>query len=207
MSNQDRSYSNKRGNRRGKKSNRDAKRSGGDKKPDIAARVEQENRQKQKLNRDAQTTNRNQGTRTTSIADRLGDPGKGRFPFKSLSSHRRRSHLPRKKWEAPEKIEIELPELVCERCGEKIEDYTQAIGDDAAQSWWHFDCALEHLQERENPQEGEKVVYIGGGRFAIVAFPNTLNDNDFQIKTIISWENKDKRASWRTDIARKYSRT
>jgi len=71
----------------------------------------------------------------------------------------------------------------------------------------HFDCVLARLSESETLSEGEKVVYLGGGRFGVVAFENPSDLKRFRVRKTIQWEEKDKRADWRRDVSDLYSST
>jgi hypothetical protein len=74
----------------------------------------------------------------------------------------------------------------------------------------HFDCVIAELAEHETLEEGDRISYIGGGRFGIVHFANPDSRRDagnFTIKKIIEWENKENRAEWRGVIADHYSIT
>jgi len=55
--------------------------------------------------------------------------------------------------------------------------------------------------------DGDKVVYLGGGRFGIVHFDNGQDLKNFQVRKTIQWEEKDKRASWRREVSDLYSST
>jgi hypothetical protein len=82
----------------------------------------------------------------------------------------------------------------------------------------HFDCAAARIAEGETLENGDSVVYLGGGRFGIVHFPGMIRDalrggkggddydtRNFHIKKILEWENKENRASWRRDIEDHFS--
>jgi hypothetical protein len=65
----------------------------------------------------------------------------------------------------------------------------------------HFDCVLEFLQKSEELNKGEKVVYIGQGRFAVVYLENPQDTRKFKIIRIIEWEDKEKKQAWRAEIS------
>jgi hypothetical protein len=76
----------------------------------------------------------------------------------------------------------------------------------------HFDCVTARIAGGEVLEKDEVVTYIGGGRFGIVCFDeqdssNKTGSGNFKIKKIIEWENKDKRAEWRSVICEHYSVT
>jgi hypothetical protein len=66
---------------------------------------------------------------------------------------------------------------------------------------------MAKITENERPEKGDLVAYIGGGRFGIVSFGARLSPakNDFTIKKIIEWENKDKKTEWRSVVCEHYS--
>ena len=219
MSDQDRPRNNnRRSRRRGNRIKHDPQR------PDISARVEAEAKQRERQGRENPRPRREPGPqanrqqpqprnqdlrRPASIADRpVSDLLGGKYASHISSRDRKKGFIgSRLNWTPPETPEPVLPDLVCARCGKPIEGHSQAMGDATSSSFWHFDCALEHLNEEQNPREGEKLVYIGAGRFALVFFPDPRDQKQFQIRRIIPWEDKDKRPEWRVDIAGKYSRT
>jgi hypothetical protein len=66
---------------------------------------------------------------------------------------------------------------------------------------------IAKLGEHEFLEKGEAIAYIGGGRFGVVCFNHTPNSQNFTIKRILEWENKENRAEWRKTIADHYSIT
>jgi len=145
------------------------------------------------------------------------------------------SFAERPKW-IPPKINTEpLPVSECLWCGKPIRDISSAIADKDTGGPVHFDCVAARITFGEKLEKGDSVVYIGAGRFGIVNFGNTgappryssdgssqdsgkpenpseAQDNSpvnrgFTIRKIIEWENKDKRAEWRSVICDHYSVT
>ena len=124
-----------------------------------------------------------------------------------------RKHGDRPKWN-PQRMNPEaLPAFDCPYCGKPIRDVASAIADKDTGVPIHFDCVTSRIGFGEKLEKGEAVVYIGGGRFGVVSFVNTKDshgkpDNrDFKIKKVIEWENKEKRADWRSVICEHYSDT
>ena len=121
-------------------------------------------------------------------------------------------HIERPKWVAP-KINIKpLPVLNCSWCDKPIVDISQAISDKDSGLPLHFDCVTAKIADSERLEKGDSVTYIGGGRFGIVNFNNASQGksgqtNNFKIKKVIDWENKDSRAPWREEICEQYSGT
>lgn len=101
--------------------------------------------------------------------------------------------------------ELKQREVVCGKCGKRIDDLSSALADKNTGAPVHFDCVLEELQGREQLQENHRVTYIGQGRFAVVHFPNAHDTKNFSIVRIIEWEERDKKFDWRQEIAGMYS--
>ena len=104
-----------------------------------------------------------------------------------------------------------LPVSDCPCCGKPIRDISSAIADKYTGNPVHFDCVTARIATGERLEKGDIVAYIGGGRFGIVSFGNSgashTTDRNFTIKKVIEWENKDKRAEWRSEISDHYSVT
>ena len=150
--------------------------------------------------------------------------------FKKTGENFRRdrvSFAERPKW-IPPKINTEpLPVPDCPFCGKPIRDISSAIADKDTGVPVHFDCVSSRIAGNERLERGDFVSYIGGGRFAIVNYGSPFGMDsqgrtgnlagnsgmpppgarDFRIKKIIEWENKEKRADWRSLICEHYSVT
>ncbi|MGP1593686.1 MAG: hypothetical protein ACTTH8_00310 [Treponema sp.] len=94
----------------------------------------------------------------------------------------------------------------CARCGKPIKELSAALADKSDGKPVHFDCVLNYLQETEPLHEGETITYIGQGRFAVIKYVSQVIMKDFSIIRIIEWEDKNKRAEWRGEIADLFSR-
>lgn len=125
----------------------------------------------------------------------------------------------RPKWIPPKMNTDPLPVPDCPWCGKPIRDISQAIADRDSGAPVHFDCVAARIAEGERLEKGEVITYIGGGRFGIVSFssqasPRASQDrgmspagHGFEIKKIIEWESKEKKAEWRDVICDHYSVT
>lgn len=113
----------------------------------------------------------------------------------------------RERFNAPRIVPPTLPKPLCPRCGAPIEDLPSALNDKESGAPIHFDCVLSRLEEIESPAEGEKIVYLGGGRFGLVRFENPGDLKRFRVVKLVQWEEKDKRADWRREVADLYSAT
>jgi len=110
-------------------------------------------------------------------------------------------HPDRPKWIPPKVNNDPLPVPDCLYCGKPIQDISQAISDKDTGVPVHFDCVVNRIAGGENLEKEDSVTYIGGGRFGIVSFSGKT---EFMIKKVIEWENKDKRAEWRSEICEHY---
>jgi len=95
---------------------------------------------------------------------------------------------------------------VCPKCGNPVLDMSTAIFDTATGQPIHFDCMLSQISHSEKLEQGDKVTYIGQGRFGIVNFPDPRDQKKFTIKKIIDIESKETKAEWRGEMADLYSR-
>jgi hypothetical protein len=100
-----------------------------------------------------------------------------------------------------------VPELLCAICNKPIVDVDAALAHKISGGNVHFDCALTELSGHETLEAGDRLSYIGGGRFGVVHAENPDMSAVFTIKKIIEWENKDERAPWRRIVAEHYSNT
>jgi len=124
----------------------------------------------------------------------------------------------RPKWVPPVPNTSPLPVPDCPWCGKPIRDISSAIADKDTGVPVHFDCVAAKIASGENLEKGDIISYIGGGRFGIVSFGGKDSQErtgsgfrgpvsefrDFKIKKIIEWENKDKKAEWRSEISDHY---
>ena len=95
---------------------------------------------------------------------------------------------------------IEWPKTICEKCGKEIKDLTTALSDKNTGNPIHFDCILEFIKNSEEIKEGEEVIYIGNGNFAIVVFENPKIRKKFKIIRYVEWEEKNNSLQWKTKI-------
>ncbi|WP_059369388.1 hypothetical protein [Treponema endosymbiont of Eucomonympha sp.] len=96
---------------------------------------------------------------------------------------------------------------VCPRCSEAIQELSTALADRDSGAPVHFNCALRLLQQRETCSPSERIVYIGGGRFAVASFRVPDDSRVFSFRKIIEWEPRNKPAKWRQEIADVFCKT
>jgi hypothetical protein len=92
-------------------------------------------------------------------------------------------------------------------CGKPIEDIAMAFNDRENGQAMHFDCMLKRLEEREPLEAGDRICYIGGGRFGVVHFKSPKDNKHFTIKKILELEKTDERPEWRKLVADHFSIT
>jgi hypothetical protein len=100
-----------------------------------------------------------------------------------------------------------LPAPDCPFCGRPVKDISAAITDKTSGQPVHFDCVIARIAQGEVLEQGDTITYIGGGRFGIVHFNKPPNTQDFKIKKILEWEDKENRAEWRKLVSDHYSVT
>ncbi|MCK5735226.1 MAG: hypothetical protein KAH21_02060, partial [Spirochaetaceae bacterium] len=87
----------------------------------------------------------------------------------------------------------------CSICGEPIQDITSALSRPPDGTPVHFDCALKSVIDKMNPGEGEKVIYLGKGSFAIVEL-QAYQKRSLKIIRRMDWENLEENTEWRKDL-------
>lgn len=100
---------------------------------------------------------------------------------------------------------FKMQERVCPLCNRPLTEVATALAHRETGEPVHFDCVLEYLQGQEKLMPGQKVTYIGQGRFAVVYFPNVHDTRNFTIERIIEWEKRDAKFPWRDEMAGLYS--
>lgn len=98
-----------------------------------------------------------------------------------------------------------LNQPICPICNQPITEIASAITKKGETTPTHFDCAHQELLKTEKLGPGEKLIYIGQGRFGVVFFENPHDMKHFTIRKIIEWEDRDNRAEWRTTMSELYS--
>lgn len=97
-------------------------------------------------------------------------------------------------------------QTVCPICSQVIQDLSSALNDSKTGLPIHFDCAIAQIQKETKLGDGEKIAYIGQGRFGIIYYENVHDIRHFQIRKIIDWEEKDKKPMWRDQMSELYSK-
>ena len=91
----------------------------------------------------------------------------------------------------------------CELCSKDIQDINSAIALPENGSPVHFDCVISRLAERERLEEGERIIYLGGGSFGIVSgSAGSQKNSNFTIRKRIEFEDREKIAEWRKGLVR-----
>ena len=165
-------------------------------------------RRRRPFRRDGRQDHFGQGQDSRSEGKNRGDPWKRpREKPRELSVCDKNGVLyERPRWTAPRLNTDPLPVPVCVRCGQPITDLHAALTDKSTGGVVHFDCAMAELAARESLEEGDRLSYIGGGRFGVVYFEHA-QPKIFKIKKVIEWEMPENRPLWREDIADHFSLT
>lgn len=114
---------------------------------------------------------------------------KGKRPFDRQGTDTQEAHVP------------SAPPPECGLCHKPIFDVTSAINNPTSGLPCHFDCVLTSLTEAEKPTQGQRVIYLGGGCFAVADYGTNPQSTKFTIVRKIQFEEKDKRPEWRKDLA------
>lgn len=101
--------------------------------------------------------------------------------------------------------ELKSRHVICAKCGEPITDLASAMSDRTSGEPIHFDCVMSELVRGENLRDGERVAYIGNGKFAVIKFESAHDYRHFKIIKTIEWESHDKPIAWRDEMASLYS--
>ncbi|RKX74372.1 MAG: hypothetical protein DRP60_10370 [Spirochaetes bacterium] len=91
------------------------------------------------------------------------------------------------------------PKPPCSICGEPIQDITSALSRPTDGTPVHFDCALQSVTDKLNPGEGEKVIYLGKGSFAVVEH-EAYQKRSLKVSRRIDWENLEEISEWRREL-------
>ncbi|MDR0584226.1 MAG: TrkA C-terminal domain-containing protein [Treponema sp.] len=113
----------------------------------------------------------------------------------------------RPRWIPPVVPSKPMPVPDCPWCGKPIRDLSTAVADKVSGEPVHFDCVIARIREGETLEPGDVISYIGGGRFGIIHYNNSLDARDFAITKIFEWENKDSRSEWRRSVSDYFSVT
>jgi hypothetical protein len=103
------------------------------------------------------------------------------------------------------KVYKDSHQSVCPYCNKVVLDISAAMSAKGSEAIAHFDCVLEEVSKNEKLEAGDKIAYIGQGRFGVINYPNVHDVKHFTIKKIIDWEDKDNRLSWRNEMSELYS--
>lgn len=164
---------------------------------------------------------RGKGAKATSTSTSQGNSKSGKRQRKKATSfaqpltnaNRRKALNPKIKAELNERVRendkaiVEFKRnanFVCSCCGKEIDDYWSAVCSKGGDGLLHFDCAMSMVSENEKIEAGEKLSYIGNGRFAVIRFADPKNPKRFSIRKIINWESEGQHPKWREDISSLY---
>lgn len=115
---------------------------------------------------------------------------------KNFRGGRRKGNITR------EKTEVNKTVYTCEICTQAIQDITTALAVPVSGNPAHFDCVVKKLAETEKPEEGQQIVYLGGGNFGIVKIDAKSPKNDFKIIKKIEYEDRETIPGWRKELVK-----
>ncbi len=139
---------------------------------------------------------RRRGYRNRSRRDQSGE-GQGDRPQGQKPPAERRGSEIRDERERQEIREAPI----CPLCQKPIYDLSTALtsGKEEGEPA-HFDCVLDRVTAAERLEPGEKVVYLGSGAFAVVAFTNRA-ESAFTVRRRIQWEKEGEKKDWRKSLS------
>lgn len=85
----------------------------------------------------------------------------------------------------------------CPVCEEGVKEVGNAIDYQGGPA--HFDCVLRSLTENENLKQGEKIAYIGSGRFGVIVNKKNDSGGPFTLLKEIDVEDRGKNLPWRDE--------
>lgn len=93
----------------------------------------------------------------------------------------------------------ERSKISCRICQELIEDILSAVAHPSSGTAIHFDCAIKAVEEELKPRKGERIIYHGGGGFAVIY---SQSSQPRQLKFIRSteWDKRDEVIEWRKKL-------
>ncbi|OQY40726.1 MAG: hypothetical protein B6229_00940 [Spirochaetaceae bacterium 4572_7] len=91
-----------------------------------------------------------------------------------------------------------VAKFTCPVCNEGVKELGNAI-DFEGKGPTHFDCVLRVLTQKEHLNPGEKIAYVGSGRFGVII--NKKNDagGPFTLVREIDVEDPNKSLNWRDE--------
>jgi hypothetical protein len=105
-------------------------------------------------------------------------------------------------YRAPKEPTIPFNAPDCPICKKPVTDIFAAIAELSSQEPAHFDCVFASISAEEKLEEGDKIIYLGNGSFAVINYPDPANPQKFAIKRRIQYEEKDKKLDWRRAVAK-----
>ncbi|MCP5515258.1 MAG: hypothetical protein H7A26_07325 [Spirochaetales bacterium] len=101
-----------------------------------------------------------------------------------------------------EKSEVNKVTYTCEICEQVIQDITAALAVPVSGNPAHFDCVVKKLAETEKLEDGQQIVYLGGGNFGVVKFDPRSQKNEFKIIKKIEYEDREIIPAWRKELVK-----
>ncbi len=117
--------------------------------------------------------------------------------------HQNKDRRGRRKGGTRHQFKPRRPEYItpdCAICENKISDITSALARPEDTAPVHFDCALNVMRKSLNPEEGQIVIYLGRGSFAVV------DESEYRKKRLKiirreDWEIPESPPAWRKELS------
>jgi hypothetical protein len=90
-----------------------------------------------------------------------------------------------------------LETIMCSLCAKPVRDFYNAVTSRITGLPSHFDCIMNELANSEQPKEGERICYLGGGVFGVVRDPRPGEAGPVVIIKKIPYELKSQEQPWR----------
>jgi len=88
--------------------------------------------------------------------------------------------------------------FTCPVCNEGVKEVGNAI-DFKGEGPTHFDCVIRSLTETEDLKPGEKIAYVGSGRFGVINNKKNSSGVPFTLLREIEVEDREKVLTWRDE--------
>lgn len=91
-----------------------------------------------------------------------------------------------------------VAKYTCPVCNEGVKEVGNAI-DFQGKGPTHFDCVIRALTKQEKLNPGEKIAYVGSGRFGVINHKKNDSGVPFTLLREIEVEDRDKVLTWRDE--------
>lgn len=89
---------------------------------------------------------------------------------------------------------------VCPVCGQPVRELVSAVTHRGSGTPAHFDCIVKELRETNELGAQERLCYLGGGVFGVLAFRTEGNPGSYVIKRRIPYESREAPQAWKKPL-------